>query len=423
MSIIQPALSIEQKVFFDQIEESHDHFFVTGKAGTGKSHLLHYLKSHSKKNLVVAAPTGVAAIVVGGQTIHSLFKLPPTLLSQDTFPIDRHTRKLLSLVEMVIIDEISMVRADLMDAIDAVMRISKKSRLPFGGAQVVLFGDPYQLPPIVMDSAHIQYFKDTYGGAYFFHAHVWKNATFTTLELDTIFRQKDADLVELLNAIRSGVVSNEQLHYLNRRVGLRDEDERVLTLTTTNRRAMQINQCFLNQLEGKTYTYEAKVSGQLDPKSYPAEENVVLKTGAQIMMLKNDTDKRWVNGSVGRITALKEKEITVLIDGIEHQVSRETWNRIRFTVNADTGKIEEEVISTFQQIPLRLAWAVTIHKSQGQTFDKVNIDLESGAFAHGQTYVALSRCKTLSGISLVRPVELSDIIVDPGVISFMERVI
>ncbi|MBP7875897.1 AAA family ATPase [Candidatus Woesebacteria bacterium] len=422
-AITQPGLSPEQKAFFDQIEASSEHFFVTGKAGTGKSHLLQYLKNHSKKNLVVAAPTGVAAIVVGGQTIHSLFKLPPALLDQNSFPIDARTRKLLSVVELVIIDEISMVRADLMDAIDTVMRISKKSRLPFGGAQVVMFGDPYQLPPIVIDQAHIDYFKENYGGAYFFHANVWKKTDFVTLELGTIFRQKDTELVELLNAIRAGKATDEQLQYLNRRVGLSEEDERVLTLATTNRRAMQINEYFLGQLQGKTYSYQAKVTGKIDPRAYPAEEMLVLKAGAQVMMLKNDSEKRWVNGSIGKVVSLTDTEIVVIIDGMEYEVKKDIWNRIRFIVNKESGKIEEEVISTFMQAPLRLAWAVTIHKSQGQTFDRVNIDLERGAFAHGQTYVALSRCKTLGGISLVRAVESRDIIVDQEVVTFMENVL
>ena len=422
-SIVQPELSTEQKAFFDQIEHSSEHFFVTGKAGTGKSHLLQYLKKHSKKNLVVAAPTGVAAIVVGGQTIHSLFKLPPTLLDQEHLPVDPRTRKLLSVVELIIIDEISMVRADLMDAINRVMQISKKNRVPFGGAQIVMFGDPYQLPPIVMDAEHIRYFKETYGGAYFFQAHVWRQADFVTLELGTIFRQKESELVDLLNAIRAGAATDEHLQYLNRRVGLSEEDERVLTLATTNRRSMQINQYFLSQLGGRTFSYQAKITGQLDPKAYPAEETLILKAGAQVMMLKNDADKRWVNGSIGKVTSLTDAEIVVSIDGIEHEVKKDIWNRIRFTVNKESGKIEEEVISTFMQAPLRLAWAVTIHKSQGQTFDRVNIDLERGAFAHGQTYVALSRCKTLAGISLVRAVEQSDIIVDPDIVSFMKSVI
>ena len=422
-AIVTPGLSAEQRAFFEQIEHSRDHFFVTGKAGTGKSHLLQYLKSHSKKNLVVAAPTGVAAIVVGGQTVHSLFKLPPALLDQEHLPVDPRTRKLLSVVDLVILDEISMVRADLMDAIDQVMRVSKKNRLPFGGAQIVMFGDPYQLPPIVMDEQHICHFQQVYGGAYFFHAHVWKESEFVTLELGTIFRQKDSELVELLNAIRAGQTNDEQLQYLNRRVGLSEDDERVLTLATTNRRAMQINSYFLNQLGGQIHTYQAKVTGKIDPKAYPAEESLVLKAGAQVMMLKNDKDKRWVNGSIGKIISLTPSEIVVQIDGVEYEVAKETWNRIRFVVNRETGKIEEEVISTFIQAPLRLAWAVTIHKSQGQTFDRVNIDLERGAFAHGQTYVALSRCKTLGGISLVRPVEQRDIIVDPTVVAFMQRVL
>lgn len=415
------SLSLEQRECFEAVEHSDQHFFITGKAGTGKSHLLQYLKNHTSKNVVVAAPTGVAAIVVGGQTIHSLFKLPPTLLDQPYYPLDPRTRKVLAAVQMVIIDEISMVRADLMDAISRVMQIAKKNRMPFGGAQIVMFGDPFQLPPIVADKEHSQYFTETYGGAYFFKAHVWQSADFVTIELGKIFRQKDTELIELLNAIRSGTVGDEQLYYLNRRVGMSEEDERVLTLTATNRRSQQINNYFLSQLSSKQYGFTASVRGTLDPRSYPAEEHLELKSGAQVMMLKNDPDKRWVNGTIGRITKLSQREIMVMIDGVEHEVTREVWNKIRFTVNKD-GKIEEDVLSSFEQAPLRLAWAVTIHKSQGQTFERVNIDLERGAFAHGQTYVALSRCKSYSGISLIRPIDQKDIIVDPAIVAFMNAV-
>lgn len=416
---VQLPLSPQQRAIFEQIEASSEHFFVTGKAGTGKSHLLQFLKANTKKNVVVAAPTGVAAMVVGGQTIHSLFKLPPALLDLEVIPVNVHTKRLLSVVEMVIIDEVSMVRADLIDAINRVLQVAKKNRLPFGGVQMVLFGDPYQLPPIVVDGREKQYFADTYGGAYFFNAHVWKETTFNLVELEDIFRQTETELIELLNAVRMGVVTPEQLQYLNRRVGLSEEDERVLTLTTTNRRSAQINNYFLSQLQGKPFQFQASVTGALDPRAYPAEETVVVKHGARVMFLKNDPDKRWVNGTIGTVVSAKPSEVSVSVDGVEYRVEREIWSKIRFVLNNATGEIEEEVVSTFEQTPLRLAWAVTIHKSQGQTFDKVNIDLESGAFAHGQTYVALSRCKTLSGISLVRPVEMSDSSVDPAIVTFM----
>ncbi len=413
------TLSPDQQAIATRIAQSSDNFFVTGKAGTGKSYLLAYLKAFLPKKVMVVAPTGVAALVVGGQTIHSLFQLPPTLIEPDAIRLNKNTKEILSKVEVLIIDEISMVRADLMDAIDISLRQAKHSRLPFGGTQIVMFGDPYQLPPIIREPEHQTFFKTEYEGAYFFHAHVWKRAPFITLELSTIFRQKETELIEVLNSIRSGNTTSAHLDVLNRRVGMFEEDENALTLTATNRRSNQINNYFLSQLPSSTYSFSATINGRLEPSMYPAEAQLIIKPGAQVMMLKNDKEKRWVNGSLGKIVSATKKSAVVMIDSEKFEVSAEQWNRIRYTFNKESGQLEEEIVSTFTQLPLRLAWAVTIHKSQGQTFDKVTIDLEQGAFAHGQTYVALSRCRSLSGLSLSRNVTKKDIIVDPVIVDFM----
>jgi len=416
----KPELSLgeEQRAIFEQIEASLDHFFITGKAGTGKSYLLRYLKQNTHKACVVVAPTGVAALNVGGQTIHSLFKLPPSLINQEAVTVGYQTKELLSHVDMIIIDEVSMVRADLMDGIDSVMRQAKGSDLAFGGTQVVMFGDLFQLPPVVSDRELHQYFAQTTGGPYFFQARVWQKVSFSLLELHHNYRQQDAELIELLNAVRLGDVDDQVLERLNVRVS-HDESAGVLTLATTNNRVMQINMARLRQIASQSFTYQADVQGDLSRRDFPAEERLELKVGAQVMMLKNDREKRWVNGTVGSVAGLKNNSIKVKIDGSVYAVEREVWNKIRYFYNKDKKRIEEEVIGQFTQYPLKLAWAVTIHKSQGHTYDAVRIDLERGAFAHGQTYVALSRCRTLEGITLARGIERRDIIVDPVVREFV----
>ncbi len=412
------SLGEEQQAIFEQIEASLDHFFITGKAGTGKSHLLRYLKQNTHKSCVVVAPTGVAALNVGGQTIHSLFKLPPSLINHGAVTVGYKTKELLSHVDMIIIDEVSMVRADLMDGIDSVMRQAKRSDLAFGGTQVVMFGDLFQLPPVVSDRELHRYFAQTTGGAYFFQARVWQKVSFSLLELHYNYRQQDAELIELLNAVRLGDVDDQVLERLNVRVS-RDDSAGVLTLATTNNRVMQINMARLRQISSQSYIYQADVQGDLSRRDFPAEERLELKVGAQVMMLKNDREKRWVNGTVGSVAGLKNNSIKVKIDGSVYPVEREVWNKIRYFYNKEQKRIEEEVIGQFTQYPLKLAWAITIHKSQGHTYDAVRIDLERGAFAHGQTYVALSRCRTLKGITLARGIERRDVIVDPVVREFL----
>lgn len=414
-------LSNEQQKLFGILESGHDHVFITGKAGTGKSLLLQYFRENSAKKMVVVAPTGVAALNVGGSTIHSLFKLPPEFLSRQNLRLTPETVKLLKSIDTIVIDEISMVRADLMDAMDYLLQGARSSRLPFGGVQLVMFGDLYQLPPVVQDPELLKYFIDNHGGFYFFNATVWQQVFPQIYELSTVFRQKDETFKSVLNAIRTGSVTSEILHLLNSRVDDMAPEEGAVTLVPTNYLVNQLNSYRLSQLDETSRQYKSVIVGQLEPSAYPADDVLILKRGAQIMMLKNDREKRWANGTIGIIDSLSEDQIKVKIDGFKYSVTRESWNKIRYRYNLQTKTIDEEIVSSFTQFPLRLAWAVTIHKSQGQTYDSLIVNLGGGAFAHGQTYVALSRCRTLGGLYLKREVVPQDIIVDPEIVRFMGK--
>jgi len=420
---IDDSVQINQEKLdlFNKIENSDNHFFVTGKAGTGKSLLLSYIKSHSSKKMVVTAPTGVAAINVGGQTIHSLFVLPPSFVSVENLQFNQKSAELLRHVEMILIDEISMVRADLMDAIDYRIRQARDDPRPFGGIQIVMFGDLYQLPPIVSDRELHKFFADNMGGYHFFNAKAWQNANFEKHELQEVFRQKDQNFRDLLNAIRVGEKSPEILKIINDRFEEKLPEDGYVYLCSTNSKASQINSNKLAKIDEPEFTFKARISGELDEKSYPADETLILKKGAQIMMLKNDIDKKWVNGTVGTIASISEKFIEVKIDGINYSVQQADWKKIRYHYNRETKLIEEETISSFVQYPIRLAWAITIHKAQGKTFDKIVVDLEGGTFAPGQTYVALSRCTSLEGVYLTDKIYSQDIKVDPDVVRFMSQ--
>lgn len=413
-------LSPEQKELFEKLEHTNKHIFITGKAGTGKSMLLQYFKQNSSKRLVVVAPTGVAALNVRGQTIHSLFRIRPGFNSKENLRINSKTALLLKNLDAVVIDEVSMVRADLMDSIDYILRKTRSNNLSFGGVQMIMFGDLYQLPPVIDSPELHKYFADNHGGFYFFNALAWKNIILETYELTTIFRQKDEDFKNILNTIRTGQIDVSLLSQLNQRVEIEIPSNGVITLATTNQSVNEINESQLSQLKGKIFEYKATIIGDIKPP-YPTEETLRLKKGAQIMLMKNDKEKRWVNGTLGYVDSLTDKEIKVNVDGIIYPVPQETWNKISYYYNRETHKIEEEIISSFTQFPLRLAWAITVHKSQGQTYGSVVVDMGDGAFAHGQTYVALSRCKSLDGLFLKREILREDIIVDPSIITFMNK--
>jgi hypothetical protein len=317
-----------------------------------------------------------------------------------------------------------MVRADVMDGVDAALRFYRNNpQTPFGGVQVILCGDLFQLPPIVRDPELQTFFDERYGGPYFFLAHVFAGLRPYALELTTIYRQRDETFIRVLDKIREHDLGAELFSLLNQRVArthTQPSRDGFITLTTTNDAALRTNTARLAQINAPLYSYAASVTGVFDPAAFPTEEVVQLKRGAQVMMVKNDTEKRWVNGTLGTINHLSEQKIAVEIAGTSYEVEPETWQNIQYHYNRESNRIEEEVIGTFVQYPLRLAWAITIHKSQGQTFDKVLIDLGRGAFAHGQTYVALSRCRSLEGVVFSRPVTPRDILFDERIHGFTQ---
>ena len=418
------VLSEEFESIVEQIENTKDHFYITGKAGSGKSTLLAYFRSVTKKNTAVLAPTGVAAIRVKGQTIHSFFGFPPKVIQT------RHIKKvrqieLLQNLETLIIDEISMVRADVFDAIDYSLRVHrKKLTQPFGGVQVIVFGDLFQLPPVInMDESSL--LERIYpNGQFFFHSNIFQDAQFKTLELQSIYRQTDDHFIYLLNAVRDGSITNSQINNLNDSlVDNFEMDEGKIILTTTNARASGINQNYLKQLSSEEFSYRAQATGQFYKELFPTDEVLKLKKGAQVIMIKNDPEKRWVNGSIGTIHDIAEKKIKVKINHKIYEVKKEKWDRIQYSYDDDQQEVLENVTGSFKQYPMRLAWAITIHKSQGQTFEKVIIDMSQGSFAPGQLYVALSRCISLEGIELLRPLRKSDVIVNKQLIGFQDRLI
>ena len=418
------VLSEEFESIVEQLENTKDHFYITGKAGSGKSTLLAYFRSVTQKNTAVLAPTGVAAIRVKGQTIHSFFGFPPKVIQT------RHIKKvrqieLLQNLETLIIDEISMVRADVFDAIDYSLRVHrKKLTQPFGGVQVIIFGDLFQLPPVVnMDESSL--LERIYpNGQFFFHSNIFQDAQFKTLELQSIYRQTDDHFIYLLNAVRDGSITNSQIDNLNDSlVDNFEMDEGKIILTTTNARASGINQNYLKQLSSEEFSYRAQATGQFYKELFPTDEVLKLKKGAQVIMIKNDPEKRWVNGSIGTIHDIAEKKIKVKINHKIYEVKKEKWDRIQYSYDDDQQEVLENVTGSFKQYPMRLAWAITIHKSQGQTFEKVIIDMSQGSFAPGQLYVALSRCISLEGIELLRPLKKSDVIVNKQLIGFQDRLI
>ena len=413
----------EFKSAFDIMENTRECLFITGKAGTGKSTLLRYFKANTGKKVIVLAPTGVAAINVGGQTIHSFFRLPPKIIQKDAIKRLKD-KSLVENLDMVIIDEVSMVRADLMDGIDYALRLNRgKMKTPFGGVQMVFFGDLFQLSPVVENEAR-QLLEEIYPTPYFFSAKVFDDCHIRSIELSNIYRQKDSSFMELLNRIRNKEYTEEDLYTLNERVqkdSVVPKKDSTVILTTTNSLANTINKDRLSKLPGREITYEAIATGKFEESAYPTDTALKLKKGAQVILIRNDPAKQWVNGTLAKVVALSYDSIVVDINGRVCDVPIVKWQKIEYSYNEDEDKIEDEIVGSFTQYPIKLAWAITIHKSQGQTFDKVIIDLGHGAFTHGQLYVALSRCTCLDGIRLKRPVAQSDIIFDRRIYEFKEK--
>ena len=417
------TLSAEQQAVFDAIETTQDHIFVTGRAGTGKSTLLNHLSWHTSKQIVICAPTGVAALNVGGHTIHSLFRLPIGVIADHEIEQSRELRKLLGTIDTIVIDEVSMVNADLLDAVDRSLRQARqRPHEPFGGAQVVLFGDPYQLAPVPGDGDERAYFEDQYRSMWFFDAKVWSDADLRVYELSVIHRQHEAEFKYMLNAVRHGRVTAEIAQRLNETGARPAPRDGTITLATTNSTVTRINSTALARLPGRSLTARAEVSGEFGGRSYPADESLELKVGAQVMFLRNDSDQRWVNGSIGTVTKI-DSTVWVEVDGETHQVQPAVWEKYRYSYSPITKSLKKDIVAEFTQFPLRLAWAVTIHKSQGKTYDRAIIDLGERSFAPGQTYVALSRISELDGLYLTRPLRPSDIIVDQNVLRFMSRTV
>jgi ATP-dependent DNA helicase PIF1 len=421
--VIEPPvrLAAEQQAVYDTIETTREHIFVTGRAGTGKSTLLNHLADNTSKQLVICAPTGVAALNVGGQTIHSLFRLPIGVIADHEIQQGRDVRKLLSTIETLVIDEVSMVNADLLDAIDRSLRLARQRPYDaFGGVQVVLFGDPYQLAPVPGDADERAYFTDQYRSMWFFDAKVWDAAELRIYELGVIHRQHEEEFKFMLNAVRHGGVTAEIAQRLNDTGARPAPTDGAITLATRNDTVNTINARALARLPGRVLTAKAEISGDFGGRSYPADEALELKVGAQVMLLRNDSDGRWVNGSVGTVTRIADT-VWVEIDGEEHEVQPSIWEKFKYSYSAVTKELTRDIVAEFQQFPLRLAWAVTIHKSQGKTYDRAIVDLGQRSFAPGQTYVALSRITALDGLYLSRPLRPSDIIVDDDVRRFMEK--
>jgi len=413
-------LSPEQRAVFDAIESTREHVFVTGRAGTGKSTLLDYLAWHTSKQIAIAAPTGVAALGVGGQTIHSLFRLPIGAIGDDELDQPAELVKLLAALDTLVIDEVSMVNADLLDAIDRSLRQARRRDEPFGGAQLVLFGDPYQLAPVPPQEAEERaWFADRYRSSWFFDARVWSEADLLIYELQSIHRQHEDEFKSLLTAVRHGSVTVDQGRRLNE-IGLRPApSEDIITLATTNAAVNRINIQALERLPGRTETAVARVEGDFGGRAFPADERLELKVGAQVMLLRNDAEGRWVNGSLAHVRRITRESVRVELDGEEAEVQPVAWERYRYRYDSVAKRLAKDVVAEFTQFPLRLAWAVTIHKSQGATYERAVIDLGSRAFAPGQTYVALSRLTQLEGLYLSRPLRPGDVIVDERVSEFM----
>ncbi|HJG89847.1 tetratricopeptide repeat protein [Barnesiella viscericola] len=418
------------------IRYTHQSVFLTGKAGTGKSTFLKYVCEHVKKKHVVLAPTGVAAIHVGGSTIHSFFKMPfrPMLPDDpdlsltggriyDLLKYNKKQRQLLREVELIIIDEISMVRADMIDFIDRVLRVySGNMRLPFGGKQLLLVGDVYQLEPVVTADMR-DILGRFYPNAYFFSARVFREMALVPIELQTVYRQQDERFVKLLDKIRNNTATREELDLLNSRYIKDyecDNNDFSITLATRRDQVDFINENRLARLPGEEHTFRGEIKGDFPEGSLPTSLELVIKPGAQVMFIKNDPDRRWVNGTIGIVSDITddEKIEVVLESGELYELERCVWENIKYTYNEKEKSIEENVLGTFVQFPIRLAWAITVHKSQGLTFNKVVIDFTGGAFAGGQTYVALSRCKSLEGIVLKKPIMHRDIFVNPDIVRF-----
>lgn len=427
-------LNEEQQVAFDLVRDTNRSFFLTGKAGTGKTTFVKYIQETlTDKRFVIVAPTGLAAITAGGQTIHSFFGLPLDPIAPDAefemFNINYEKQCLLQKVDTIIMDEVSMVKCDIVDAVDSILRHVMKNSMPFGGKQVIFIGDLYQLDPIVdtNDEGLRKFYHHYYNTTipYFFKARVFQSYLLPSIEFSKVYRQKDKEFLQMLEHIRIGKYVKEEIDKINlSSLGniLTEEhntkENKDLVLTPFNKKADNINNMELEKIPNQAYTYIGKLEGDFNRKNFPAPYELTLKEGAQVMFCRNDADHQWVNGTLGVVSSLSEDSISVMVDEEEIQVAKETWEAVKYVFNEKTQKLDKEVIGTYTQYPLRLAWAITIHKSQGLTFDRVTLD-PNGIFSPGQLYVALSRVRSLEGLTLVNRVYQNYIYVKQDINTFM----
>ncbi|MEI6242294.1 MAG: AAA family ATPase [Chlamydiota bacterium] len=406
----------------DLLENSKDSIFITGKAGTGKSTLLTYFLENTHKNVVVLAPTGVAALHVKGATIHSFFGFKPGITVELAEKLGKKAKdpSLFQNIDRIIIDEVSMVRSDLLDCIDVFLQKVRKKKVPFGGIPLAFIGDLYQLSPVVKGEEK-EYFEVVYASPYFFSANVMKSLVFKFLELEKVYRQKDFEFVELLNALRKNNATEKELEALNARVMPSKDDDEAIYLTSTNALSDEINQKKLLSLPGKMLSFSAEVDGHFGKEIFPTEEVLQLKVGAQVMFLMNHSKGHYVNGTVGKVTQMLDEEIVVQTkDRKEIFVSRYPWTLYKYDFDPENKRLVQEEVGSFTQYPLKLAWGITVHKSQGKTFDRVIVDMKR-AFAHGQTYVALSRCRSLEGLFLKYPLKKESLFTDFRVAQFLTQ--
>ncbi len=409
-TVLEIELTEEFERAFELMKNTKKHVLITGRAGTGKSTLLQYFRYKTKKQVVVLAPAGLAAINVSGQTIHSFFGFKPSVTLDDVKRVVDEVPNLYTTIDAIIIDEISMVRADLLDCVDKFLRLNTQTNEPFGGKQMIFFGDLYQLPPVVTGEER-EAFNLMYETEYFFSANVMKEIDLEVVQLSRVFRQQNDEFIQILDAIRYGDITKEMLEILNSRVNpdfQPPEDELYVYLTPTNRVARLINEERLSRLPEKLYEFPAVIEGHFDRKYYPTDDVLRIKEGAQVMLLNNDPLGRWVNGTMAFVREIDLQEGSIIVeleDGRIEEVQPYKWTIFKYEYDKEEKKIVTRDIGRFTQFPMKLAWAITIHKSQGKTFDKVILDLSGGLFAPGQLYVALSRCRSLEGLVLKQPIE------------------
>lgn len=409
------------------LENTDENYFITGRAGTGKSTLLQVFRKTTRKRVAFLAPTGIAALNIKGQTIHSFFGFPPRILGRDEIKrVAKH--RIYELLEMIIIDEISMVRADILDNIDYFLRINRRIDQAFGGVQMVFFGDLFQLPPVVAGNFEKHYFSNHYKSPFFFSAKIFdKGFSVKMLELHQVFRQDERHFIRILDQIRTGDIDECLLEDINTRyLPIPELTDYYVTLCSINATASSINLAKLRQLNRGLVNYQAKITGEFNVQNYPTDVVIRLCEGAQVMFIKNDPNKQYVNGTIGIVKHCSQEELIVeILDTNNNKtlisVEEQNWEIIKYNIDPyKPGSIIAETIGVFTQIPLKLAWAITIHKSQGKTFEKVILNLGSGAFESGQCYVALSRCRTLNGILLTRPIRYRDVIVSDQVLEYYD---